>query len=311
MDEESLRELYGHEPVMPGEAMSALNVGEDGFYLDATMGGGGHSRMILKRLGPRGRLLALDLDPDAVNFANDFWGKGETRLLARRGNFGELRALLREEGLGKPDGILADLGLSHRQLKLEERGFSFAGDGPLDMRFDPDNGVSAFEVVNETPEKELADIIFEFGEERRSRKLAREIARARSKAPIRTTRELANLAWRTLSPPKGKTRGGATRGIHPATKLFMALRVKVNDELGNLRAFLADSRECLAEGGVLAVISFHSLEDREVKELFRPKPGHEPALWKPLFEKPLEASEEEKRRNPRSRSAKLRAAVRL
>jgi 16S rRNA (cytosine1402-N4)-methyltransferase len=312
----NLEEAFGHLPVLPKECLEALDIKPDGFYVDATMGGGGHSRLILEALGENGRLLALDADPDAVSWARSRWipeltkgegggvKSGEERIIVRNANFRELTEILKEEGLGQADGILADLGVSGRQLKDPERGFSFAEDGPLDMRMSADLEVSAADLVNRLPEKDLANLIFELGEERHSRRIARAIVEVRRKKPFTRTRELADLAYRVL-------RGGGKERIHPATRLFMALRIKVNDELGALRDFLRDAHGNIKEGGRLAVISFHSLEDREVKELFRRGPLYETAYWEALWKKPLTPGPEEAMRNPRARSAKLRAAVRL
>jgi 16S rRNA (cytosine1402-N4)-methyltransferase len=312
-EEPSLEKVYGHEPVMAKECMEAIGVKEEGFYIDATMGGGGHSRLILKALGPQGRLLALDVDNEAVMFAKENWAKEDKRIIVEERNFKDLTSVIEEQGLGKADGILADLGISHRQLKSYERGFSFSFDGPLDMRLSKNQEYSAWDLVNKTPINELANIIYELGEERRSRQLAREIVRIREKNPINTTKELANLAYRVLSPPKGKKHQnkGTHQKLHPATRLFMALRIEVNDELGSLKTFLQNAYDNLKEGGILTVISFHSLEDRLVKELFRKKPKGEKNFWEPLSKKPIVPSEEEIKTNPRARSAKLRAAKKL
>jgi 16S rRNA (cytosine1402-N4)-methyltransferase len=288
---------------MPGECLAALDVRPGGLYADVTLGGGGHSRLILDRLGEGGRLLCLDLDPGPIALARE-WCRGDPRVTLRRASFRDIGAILREEGLPPADGILADLGASSLQMLSPERGFSFSADGPLDMRLDPDGPVTAAELVNTLPEKELADLIYGLGGERASRRLAREIALRRSRRPFTGTLELAEVARRVVRPP---SRG---RRIHPATRLFQALRVAVNGELEALGAFLGQARGCLAPGGRLAVISFHSLEDRMVKNLFRPAPEGGPRLWEPLWKKPLVPGREEIAANPRCRSAKLRAAAR-
>ncbi|MDR3153307.1 MAG: 16S rRNA (cytosine(1402)-N(4))-methyltransferase RsmH [Deltaproteobacteria bacterium] len=294
---------FGHVPVLPEECLKALDVRPSGRYADLTLGGGGHSRLILDRLGPEGRLLALDVDPEALEWARG-WGGGDPRLVLRRASFAGLRAILDEEGLLPLDGMLADLGTSSRQTLSPERGFSFSADGPLDMRLDPAGPVTAADLVNGLPEKELADLVYRLSGERASRKLARAIALRRASRPFRTTLELADLARSVVRPPsKGKR-------IHPATRLFLALRAAVNREQEALEALLGQARGCLRPGGRLCVVSFHSLEDRLVKELFRPGPQGSPRLWSPLWKKPLVPGPEERLANPRSRSARLRAAER-
>ncbi len=295
-------ESFGHLTVMPSEALEALNVKSDGIYVDATLGGGGHSRLILSRLGPEGRLIALDQDEEPRSWALEGWGRGERRLTVLAGNFEELPRLLAEEGVGEVDGILMDLGLSSRQLAVRERGFSWQNDARLDMRLDPLGPVSAWDLVNRRPEKDLADILWRYGEERASRKLAAAIVRHR---PIDSTDQLAALAAKVLYRP------GPPPRIHPATRAFMALRIAVNRELEVLENFLADAPELLKRGGRLAAISFHSLEDRLVKLAFRRRDDRAGLIWRPLHKKPLTASEEEAERNPRARSAKLRAAEKI
>ncbi|MDR1037418.1 MAG: 16S rRNA (cytosine(1402)-N(4))-methyltransferase RsmH [Deltaproteobacteria bacterium] len=288
---------------MPAECLEALAVRPDGAYADLTLGGGGHSRLVLDRLGPSGRLLCLDLDPGPLEAARS-WAGDDPRVVLRRGSFAELARHLSDEGLPPLDGILADLGASSLQMLSPERGLSFMSDGPLDMRLDPDGPATAADLVNSLPERELADLVYRLSGERASRKLAAEIVRARRTKPFETTLELAEVARRVVRPP---SRG---RRIHPATRLFLALRIAVNGELEALASLLAQARPALAPGGRMAVISFHSLEDRMVKDLFRPGPKHLPGLWDPLWKKPLVPSRAEELRNPRSRSAKLRAAAR-
>ncbi|MDR2368796.1 MAG: 16S rRNA (cytosine(1402)-N(4))-methyltransferase RsmH [Deltaproteobacteria bacterium] len=330
---------FGHAPVLLAETMEFLAVKPDGLYVDCTLGGGGHARAILGRLGPNGRLLALDVDPEPLEWAGA-WGAGDPRLTLERASFGDLAGVLSRLGLGPADGLVADLGLSARQLLGAGRGFSITRDGPLDMRLDPDATLTAHEIVNHYPEYRLADILRRYGEETAARKLARLVVEARERAPINSTHELAAIAERALYRPGPRPR------VHPATKTFMALRLAVNGELETLSRFLAQARSCLKTGGVLAVISFHSLEDRMVKLALRgeapgpdeggpiaqawPKskrglirkartgraltPGELRAppdpvrAFRPLRRKSVRPTEAEITANPRSRSAKLRAA---
>lgn len=293
---------FGHLTVMPREALEALAVKENGVYVDATLGGGGHSRLILERLGPDGCLVAVDQDPEPRVWAAEGWGKGEARLTVLAGNFEDLPRLLAERGIGQVDGILADLGLNSRQLAMRGRGFSWTTDERLDMRLDPDGPLSAWDVINRFSEKDLASLIWRYGEERGSRKLASAIVRHR---PLDTTDQLAALAAKVLYRP------GPPPRIHPATRAFMALRIAVNRELEVLENFLAAAPRLLKRGGRLVCISFHSLEDRLVKEAFRQQDEMGGLPWKTLYKKPLTATEDEVRGNPRSRSAKLRAAEKI
>ncbi|MDR1165704.1 MAG: 16S rRNA (cytosine(1402)-N(4))-methyltransferase RsmH [Deltaproteobacteria bacterium] len=302
--EVSFAEAFGHCPVMLDESVAALNVKPEGFYVDGTVGGGGHARAILGRLGPQGKLLALDADPECVAFAKH-WGAGERRLIALEANFADLRRVLKEEGLGPADGILLDLGINSRQLAAPNRGFSIASDGPLDMRLSPKTATTAAKLVNSLSEKKLADLIFAYGEDRRSRAIAREIARARAETPFRTTGELAAVIARLSSKRDGK------EFIHPATRVFQALRIAVNGELSSLERFLDEAYGLLKPQGRLAVISFHSLEDRLVKNLFRARPKYEESRWKAILKKPIRPQESEIFMNHRARSAKLRVATRL
>jgi 16S rRNA (cytosine1402-N4)-methyltransferase len=333
-----------HVPVLLKEAIDFLNVRRGGTYIDATVGLGGHSYEIAKRLGAPGHLIGVDKDPRALEMARErlvagrrpsgggqnlgsslalsspggdemlarndkFLGSGE--FLASDGELGdwptvELRQgsfaqLAEEQGL-MADGILADLGVSSLQLSDAARGFSFQADGPLDMRMDPHAERTAEQVVNHLDERELADVIYEFGEERRSRRIARAIVRSR---PIRSTAQLAQIISAAARPMNS-----AERKIHPATRTFQALRIFVNRELDDLGALLEAAPRILKPGGRVVVISFHSLEDRMVKDAFREgniKYKH----FRVLTKKPVVASEEENDRNPRARSAKLRAAERV
>lgn len=302
-----------HVPVLLQEVLAALQPAPGKSYIDLTVGAAGHARGILESSSPSGRLLAIDADAEAVRYARSTLSIHGERAIVRQGFFDELSELAAENGFTAVDGILADLGLSSRQLGAAERGFSFQLEGPLDMRLNPAaQATTAADLVNDLPEDELASIIYRYGEERRSRAIARAIVRRR---PLCTTRELADLVARVV-----RQRGR----IHPATRVFMALRIAVNDELGTLERMLPQAVALLAPGGRLAIIAFHSLEDRIVKEFFRREAsgcicpveapvctcGHQPRL-KILTRRPVEPSAEEMERNPRSRSARLRVAERL
>ncbi|HEY0163545.1 MAG TPA: 16S rRNA (cytosine(1402)-N(4))-methyltransferase RsmH [Edaphobacter sp.] len=289
-----------HVPVLLDEVLEYLNVRPGGVYVDATLGLAGHSSEIARRLGPKGRLIAFDRDPEAMELA-------KARLEELRSELGEAMPEVRlvpkafseaanEIEPASLDGLLADFGVSSLQLDEAHRGFSFRSEGPLDMRMDTRTGETAEQVVNQEDENELADLIYEFGEERRSRRIARAIVRAR---PITTTAELARVVSAAAPAMKGEK-------IHPATRTFQALRIRVNDELGEIRTLLESAPSLLKPGGRLVVISFHSLEDRLVKDAFREAGRNK--VYEVLTKKPVVAGEEEERRNPRSRSAKLRAA---
>jgi 16S rRNA (cytosine1402-N4)-methyltransferase len=301
-----VRDLPAHVPVLLKEAIDFLEVRRGGIYIDATVGLGGHSYEIAKRLGAAGHLIGLDKDPAALEragFRLQASGFGEEKsadwpsIELRQASFASLA-----EGQGlRADGLLADIGVSSLQLDNAARGFSFQADGPLDMRMDPRGERSAEQVVNHLDERQLADVIYEFGEERRSRRIARAICRSR---PIRSTAHLAEIISAAARPMNQ-----AERRIHPATKTFQALRIFVNRELDDLRALMEVAPRILKPGGRVVVISFHSLEDRIVKDAFRE--GARQGLFKVLTKKPVTASEEESDRNPRARSAKLRAAEKV
>ena len=292
-----------HVPVLLKEAIDFLNVRRGGTYIDATVGLGGHSYEIAKRLGAPGHLIGLDKDPAALERAAvrlRSEGSGEAdwpKVELRHASF----ASLAEARSPKADGILADIGLSSLQLSDAARGFSFQADGPLDMRMDPHSERTAEQVVNHLDERELADVIYEFGEERRSRRIARAIVRSR---PIRSTAHLADVISAAARPMNQ-----AERRIHPATRTFQALRIFVNRELDDLKALLEAAPGILKPGGRVVVISFHSLEDRIVKDAFRE--GSQQGYFSVLTKKPVTATEEESDRNPRARSAKLRAAEKV
>jgi 16S rRNA (cytosine1402-N4)-methyltransferase len=293
----------GHVPVLLKEAIDFLNVRRGGTYIDATVGLGGHSYEIAKRLGAPGHLIGFDKDPEALGVALLKLQPGEIPeddypdVKLRKGSFTRITEL----PPGSLDGILADLGVSSLQLGDAARGFSFQAEGPLDMRMNPQAELTADQVVNRMSERELADVIYEFGEERRSRRIARAIVRSR---PIRSTAHLAEVISAAARPMNQ-----AERRIHPATRTFQALRIFVNRELDDLRDMLSAAPQVLKPGGRLVIISFHSLEDRIVKDSLREgvKQGH----YKLLTKKPVTATEEEIDRNPRSRSAKLRAAEKV
>ncbi len=265
-------------------------------FVDGTLGGGGHTRALAERVGDDGLVLALDSDPAALQRAEQNLAGLPIKLA--HSNFCELPEVLAEIGIKAVDGIVLDLGLSSDQLADRERGFSFGADGPLDLRFNPEEGEPAARLINRLSARHLADLIFQLGEERHSRRIAQAIVDARREAPIQTAGELAALVRRVVpSSPKDR--------IDPATRTFQALRIAVNEELKSLEIALQRMPDCLKPGGRLAVISFHSLEDRRVKEAFRDDPR-----WERLTRKPIRPEEAEIARNPRSRSAKLRVAER-
>ncbi|HZL27154.1 MAG TPA: 16S rRNA (cytosine(1402)-N(4))-methyltransferase RsmH [Acidobacteriaceae bacterium] len=291
-----------HIPVLLEESLDYLNVRPGGVVCDATLGLGGHSAAIARKLGGAGKLICFDRDPEAM-------AKAQARLAALaeelQGEMPEVRYVPKafseaasEIEPGSLDGLLGDFGVSSLQLDEAHRGFSFRADGPLDMRMDTRSGETAEQVVNQENEEVLADLIYEFGEERRSRRIARAIVRAR---PITTTAELAGIISAVAPSMKGDK-------IHPATRTFQALRIRVNDELGEIRSLLRSAGSLLKPGGRVVLISFHSLEDRLVKDAFRDQA--KAGIFDVLTKKPVVAKEQESLRNPRSRSAKMRAAQR-
>ena len=311
----------GHRPVLLAEAVSALRPRSGGrrTYLDGTFGGGGHTRALLDASAPDGIVLALDADPAAIDRAFELRqdpGIGE-RLIPVHANFADLGVVARDRGVAPLDGILLDLGLSSFQLDQPERGFAFRHEGPLDMRFDPDQGAPASALVNTLPERELADLIWRYGEEPGSRRIARAIVRERQQSPIETTTRLAEIVAGALGGRRG-------RDIHPATRTFQALRIATNEELTALDAALAGALDVLAPGGRLAVIAFHSLEDRIVKRFIEREStrclcppevpvcvcGHRPRLQK-ITRRAVRPDAAEQDANPRARSAVLRVAERL
>ncbi|HEX3893654.1 MAG TPA: 16S rRNA (cytosine(1402)-N(4))-methyltransferase RsmH [Terracidiphilus sp.] len=291
-----------HAPVLCQDAIEFLHVRSGGTIADCTLGLAGHASEIARRLGPQGRLIGFDRDPQALALASDRLNQVTAELGAEAPRIeliGEAFSSIKEHvPPASLDGLLADFGVSSMQLNEAHRGFSFSADGPLDMRQDTRQGMTAAQVVNEVSERELADLIYEYGEERRSRRIARAIVRGR---PLTTTGQLARLVA-TAAPAMKSDR------IHPATRTFQAIRIYVNRELDEIRALLEAAPLLLKPSGRLVVISFHSLEDRIAKDSLRE--GAHKGIWEVLTKKPVTPDEEEIDRNPRSRSAKLRAAER-
>lgn len=295
-----------HVPVLYNEVLAGLQPKPGGFYVDGTVGAGGHAAGILERSSPDGRLLGLDRDPAALAVARAALARFGERVRLVQASYTELARYATE---GSADGVLLDLGLSSLQLDDPARGFAFRHDGPLDMRYDPATTLTAAEIVNEWPVDELADLIYKYGEERHSRRIARAIVAAR---PLRTTGELAEVVARAI----GGRRGERREKTHPATRTFQALRVAVNGELEALGTVLPLAIRVLKPGGRLAVISFHSLEDRIVKQFIRARsrPGEAANIMPDLREvtrKPVEPAEAEIAANPRARSARLRVAEKV
>ncbi len=291
-----------HVPVLLEEAIQFLRILPDGTYVDATLGLGGHSTAIARLLGPKGHLIAFDRDPEAIESAEEKFaalreqlGSQMPQITIHAAAFAEMASWVGPQSI---DGILADFGVSSLQLDTAQRGFSFQADAPLDMRMDPRSGATAEQVVNQASEEDLANLIYEFGEERRSRRIARAIVRAR---PVTTTAQLAKVVAACAPTIKSDR-------IHPATRVFQALRIYVNGELDQIAALLDLAPQLLRPAGRMVAISFHSLEDRIVKDAFRK--GKTNGTWQVLTPKPVTATEEEIQSNPRSRSAKLRAAER-
>lgn len=285
-----------HIPVLAAEVMSCLDVRPGMTVVDGTLGGGGHARLLSDAVGPEGLVIAIDRDPAAIERASRALAGRSMRFA--QANFCDIPEVLDAVGSKTVDRVLLDVGLSSDQLADDSRGFSFDSTGPLDLRFDPTEGEPAWRLINRMRPESLADIIHDFGEERFSRRIARRIAAVRERTPIRSARDLAAVV--TAAVPRQQP----PQRIHPATRTFQALRIAVNQELKSLRIALERIPGRLHADGRLAVISFHSLEDRLVKEAFRNQ-----QVWQTLTKGPVEASTEEIQRNPRSRSAKLRAAT--
>jgi 16S rRNA (cytosine1402-N4)-methyltransferase len=287
----------GHVPVLLAEALELLAVRPGGLFVDGTVGLGGHAAAVLRASGPDGRLLGLDRDGETLERARARLAEFGERVRLEQGDFREIPGRLGGE---RADAILLDLGVSSVQLDEAERGFSFQAEGPLDMRMDRSRGVTAADLVNRMREKELADLLHECGEEKASRRIARAIVFARERRPIATTTELADIVRRAAP----RRRPG---GLHPATRTFQALRIRTNGELEGLGGAIERAASCLRPGGRLAVIAFHSLEDRAAKEAFRSLAGRG---FRILTRKPVRPGEAEVRANPRARSARLRAVSR-
>ena len=300
---------FKHIPVLLKETIEGLNINPDGIYVDGTIGGAGHSKEIIKKLSPKGILIGIDKDEEALKAAeNNLKGYKNYKLV--HGNHDNIKEILKEIGIDKVDGILLDLGVSSYQLDEKTRGFSYISDNKLDMRMDRNQKLSAYDVVNKYDEQRLADIIYKYGEEKYARKIAKNICILRKTKPIETTKELVEIIEKNLP----KTKEG-----HPAKKTFQAIRIEVNNEIEPLYNTVKESVECLKEGGRLCIITFHSLEDRAVKEAYIDSQGKCTcpkdlpycicgckSLGKIITKKPIEASIEEKETNPRSKSAKLR-----
>jgi 16S rRNA (cytosine1402-N4)-methyltransferase len=284
-----------HTPVLAAEVLSLLDIQPGMRVVDGTLGGGGHTRLFAEAVGPQGLVIGIDRDPVAISRGADEMAGKPVRFA--QANFRDIPEVLDALGIDRVDRVLLDVGLSSDQLADDARGFSFDSEGPLDLRFDPTEGEPAWRMINRMRPETLADIIKEFGEERFARRIARRIATVREREPIRSARDFAKVVTgaipRQYPPPR----------MHPATRTFQALRIAVNEELKSLRIALERIPTRLATGGRLAVIAFHSLEDRLAKEAFRNR-----QVWEPLTKGPVEASDDEVAQNPRSRSAKLRVA---
>jgi len=313
--EKSMSERPQHETVLLEAAVAALLVNDTGFYVDGTFGRGGHSRRILQGLQPEGRLLAIDKDPEAIRVARAELG-ADARFEVVQGSFSRLAELVAAVGLtGKVSGVLLDLGVSSPQLDEAQRGFSFSQDGPLDMRMNPDEGQSAAQWLASASEQEIADVIYRFGEERFSRRMARAVVEQRKLQPIATTLQLAEII-KQANPAWEKHK-------HPATRAFQGIRIHINRELEDLQSVLQQALDVLCVGGRLVVISFHSLEDRIVKQFISKQakgddyPAGVPVQYADLnprlkkIGKPIKADDEEVSLNPRSRSAIMRVAEKI
>jgi len=294
-----------HIPVLAETLAEYIHLPRDGVFVDVTVGHGGHSRLFGSQLGPEGTLVGLDVDPKSLQTAQTNLTGLPCRIILIRENFSRLDEVLTKQGIQQADCILADLGFCSAQVADPQRGMSFQVDAPLDMRLDNRLSISASDIVNKMPEKQLADLIFKYGQERASRRIARFIVDNRAKQKFYTTGQLAMMICKALGQPAT----GRHSRIHPATRTFQALRIAVNEELECLKTLLKDAGRRLKKGGILAIISFHSLEDGMVKEDFRQHKAD--GTYEILTKKPLIADEKEVRMNPRSRSAKLRIARKI
>jgi 16S rRNA (cytosine1402-N4)-methyltransferase len=294
-----------HTPVLAGTLAEQIKLPSDGVMVDATIGQGGHSLLLGRTLGPEAVIVGLDIDTNAVRRAQFNLRQLACRVIVLNSNFSQIKEQLEQQGIEKVDFILADLGVSSPQLADSEFGLSFQTNMPLDMRIDKRLKRTAADIVNESDEKSLADLIYQFGQDRASRRIARFIVRQRKAEPIKTTEQLAQIVSKALGKPK---RGRRSR-IHPATRTFQALRIAVNNELENLKKLLASAPDLLKKGGYIAVISFHSLEDRLVKYDFRQNESS--GIYRIVTKKPIVPAQEEIRENRRARSAKLRIAQKI
>ncbi|MFK8067636.1 MAG: 16S rRNA (cytosine(1402)-N(4))-methyltransferase RsmH [Gammaproteobacteria bacterium] len=312
-------EIQQHKPVLLDEVLEALSIVEDGIYIDCTFGRGGHSKAMLNSLGKEGKVIGIDRDPSAIEAGNTLASE-DKRFSIEQGAFSKLQQIADQKGVtGKVSGILFDLGVSSPQLDNAERGFSFMRDGPLDMRMDPEHSSSAADWIAKATDREMVKVFSEYGEERFSKRIARAIVARRDEEPVVTTKQLADLI-KEVTPNQSKP---GQKAIHPATRVFQAIRIFINDELGEVKNVLDQAMNILAPGGRLAVISFHSLEDRIVKRFMKkaaagdnyPKDLPIPtSMLNPdmkLIGKMIKASADEIERNPRSRSAVLRVAERM
>lgn len=301
---------FRHYTVMLNEAVDALECKDGKIYVDCTLGGGGHSELILKRISPNGKLIAFDVDEEAIAHSKERL-KNYPNLTIVKSSYTNIKSELKKLGIEKiTGGVILDLGASYHQLTKAERGFSFSKDAPLDMRFDKQSNFSAYDVVNKYKEEDLVRIFSEYGEERFSKRIAKKIVENRAQKPIKTTGELADLI--VSATPRIKS------SVHPATRVFQAIRIEVNNELKNVNFVLHDILDLLEIGGIISVLSFHSLEDRIVKQFFRYESQRcrcnemickcTPPRIELVNKKPITASQEELRENPPSRSAKLRIA---
>lgn len=302
---------FKHEPVMLKECIEALKIKPDGIYVDGTLGGAGHSEQIVKRLSTKGKLIGIDRDQEALKAASERL-KDYKNVVYVHGNHDDIKNILQELDEEEVDGILLDLGVSSYQLDERARGSSYMGDSPLDMRMDTSNGITAKEIVNTYSEEKLASIIWEYGEEKFSRQIAKNICKAREAKMIETTKELVEIIENSI--PKSKQKDG-----HPAKRTFQAIRIEVNNEIKPLYETIKQSVQCLKQGGRLVVITFHSLEDRAVKNAMIDLQGkctcpselpycvcNYESWGKVINKKPIVATEEEKKINTRSKSAKVR-----
>lgn len=307
---------FKHEPVMLKECIEALNINPDGIYIDGTLGGAGHSLEIVKHLSENGKLIGIDRDKEALQAAS-LKLKDYKNVTYIHGNHDDIKNILNELQIEKVDGILLDLGVSSYQLDERSRGFSYMGDSPLDMRMDTSSGITAKQVVNTYSEEKLANILWEYGEEKFSRQIAKNICKFRSEKEIKTTKELVNIIENSI--PKAKQKDG-----HPAKRTFQAIRIEVNNEIKPLYQTIVDSIHCLKQHGRLVVITFHSLEDRAVKNAMVELQGKctcpsglpycicgYKSFGKMINKKPIVASDEEQKRNTRSKSAKVRIFERI